>query len=102
MEDKGNSSLKYKCLDLITNLRLESKILNDSKNGPNFKKAKKEPSCQETQHEYERLNALIKKQKEGVHLDPAQIESVPVRKRPDTILSTPGLTEQLKELEPTV
>jgi hypothetical protein len=40
MEDKGNSNLKYKVLDLITNLRLESNILNDQKNGPNLKKRK--------------------------------------------------------------
>jgi len=59
MEDKGNSSLKYKCLDLITNLRLESKILTDSKNGP--KKAIKGPPQEETKKEFERLNELIKK-----------------------------------------
>ncbi len=46
MEDKGNSNLKYKCLDLITNLRLESKILTDSKNQP--KKAIKAPPQEET------------------------------------------------------
>lgn len=43
MEDKGNSHLKYKVLDLITNLRLEQNILNDCKNGPNLKKRREKP-----------------------------------------------------------
>jgi hypothetical protein len=34
IEDTGNSLLKKKCLDLITHLRLEQQILNDSKTGP--------------------------------------------------------------------
>ena len=43
MEDKGNSHLKYKVLDLITNLRLEANLLNPEKNGPNLKKRKEKP-----------------------------------------------------------
>ena len=31
MEDKGHSNLKQKVLDLITNLRLESDLLDDGK-----------------------------------------------------------------------
>lgn len=34
IEDKGTSLLKKKCLDLITNLRLETQLLNDAKTGP--------------------------------------------------------------------
>jgi len=35
IEDKGHGTLKYKTLDLISKLRLESQLLNDAKNGPN-------------------------------------------------------------------
>jgi hypothetical protein len=40
LEDQGNSSLKYKVLDVLTNLRLEAQLLNDDKTGPNTKKQK--------------------------------------------------------------
>jgi len=38
MDDQGNSNLKKKVLDLITNLRLEEQLLNDTKTGPNSNK----------------------------------------------------------------
>ena len=34
MEDTGKSQLKDKVLDILTNLRLEQDLLNDSKTGP--------------------------------------------------------------------
>ena len=35
LEDKrGEPRLKQKCLDLITNMRLELELLNKAKNGP--------------------------------------------------------------------
>lgn len=47
MEDKGSSSLKNRTLDLITNLRLETNLLNDAKNGQNKKNNKPKPTSRE-------------------------------------------------------
>ena len=38
LEDKGTSMLRQKCLDLLTNLRLEQDLLNLEKDGPNLAK----------------------------------------------------------------
>ena len=55
LEDKGTSRLRQKCLDLLTNLRLEEDLLNLRKDGPNLgkkgadKKVVKLPSSEEVE-----------------------------------------------------